>query len=209
MEKQNKDQKQEVETCGAGCGCGASGSGGRCRWIAGVVILVIAGALVARAMVKNNEAQTEDKAAADFAALPAPSEPSDDAAAKPEIADALNEIASFAELNTVAMGSAGVFIYVPGKGDSAVTSPVGVMRGAARTIEPRLHGKMGLFALKAGSPDYEQIAGQMPVPGVIALVPGGRMVPVTGEITETKLVQGFVGSVQSCGVGGCGPNGCN
>ena len=160
-------------------------------------------------MVKNNGEQAADNEATGFAALPAAEQASTpDAAARPTVAEALKEIASFADLNSVAMGSAGVFIYVPAKGGSTATSPVAVMRGAARTIEPQLRGKVGLFALKAGSPDYEQIAGQMAVPGVIALVPGGRMVPVTGEITETKLIQGFVGSVQSCGAGGCGPRGC-
>ncbi len=166
----------------------------------GVVILVITGTLVARAVLKSNGAQTEDKAKDSFAALPT---------VEPSVApDALAEIASFAELNTVAMGSAGVFIYVPGKEDSSAISSAAAMRSAAKTIEPQLRGKMGLFSLKSGSPDYEQISGQMSVPGVIALAPGGRMVPVTGEITKTKLVQGFVGSVQSCGAGGCGPKGC-
>jgi hypothetical protein len=210
MNEQNSEQKQDDAACGPGCGCGASTTSGRSRWIAGVVVLVVAGVLVARAVMKSNGAQGAGKAATGFAALPAAEQSSTpDAAATIAVTNALKEIASFAELNSVAMGSAGVFIYVPGKGDSTVTTPVDVMRGAARTIEPQLRGTMGLFALKAGSSDYEQIAGQMPVPGVIALVPGGRMVPVTGEITETKLVQGLVGSVQSCGAGGCGPSGCN
>ncbi len=69
MKKQNEDQKQEVETCGPGCGCGASGSGGRFRWIVGVVILVIAGSLTAGAVMKNDDAQPDDKAAAGFAAM--------------------------------------------------------------------------------------------------------------------------------------------
>lgn len=211
MNEQNSGQKQETAACGPGCSCGgASTSCGRSRWVAGVVVLVIAGVLVARAVVKNNRSAAADNSAVGFAAAPVVEQASaPETTANPAVAEALKEIASFAELNQVAMGSKGVFIYVPGNDASNAASPVAVMRGAARTIEPQLRGTMGLFALKTGSSDYVQIAGQMPVPGVIALVPGGRMVPVSGEITETKLIQGLVGSVQSCGAGGCGPSGCN
>ena len=41
-------------TCAAGCDCNADGSGGRVRWITGIVILIVAGGLVARAMIKDN-----------------------------------------------------------------------------------------------------------------------------------------------------------
>jgi MYXO-CTERM domain-containing protein len=209
MNEKNKDQEQGAAACGPGCSCGTSGSGGRGRWIVGVVVLLVAAALVARAMVKDNGTPVEDKSSAGFAVLSDPAQASTpDAEAKVAVTDALKEIASFAELNTVAMGSAGVFIYVPAQDESAAKSPIPVMRSAARTIEPQLRGKIGLFTLKAGSPDYQQLSQQMAVPGVLALVPGGRMVPLTGEITETKLVQGIVGSVQSCGAGGCGPSGC-
>lgn len=44
-------------TCAPGCDCNAGG-GRRARWIAGIVILVVAGVLVARAMVKDRD--TED-----------------------------------------------------------------------------------------------------------------------------------------------------
>ena len=192
----------------------------------GAIVLVIAGVLVARAAVKNESVSAApDKtdfaisqsagaapavaAETEEASLPAAKQSSaPDVAGKPAVTKVLEEIAAFSELNSVAMGSAGVFIYMPAKGDSTATSPVDVMRGAAKTIEPQLGGKVGLFALKAGSPDYEQITAQMTVPGVIAVVPGGALVPVTGEITEAKLIQGFAGSVQSCGAGGCGPSGC-
>ena len=71
MNEQNDKQKQEAGACGPGCSCGTSGSGGRGRWIVGIVILLVAGVLVARAMVKDNGAQAAP-ASAGFAALPAP-----------------------------------------------------------------------------------------------------------------------------------------
>ena len=85
------------------------------------------------------------------------------------------------------------------------------MHGAARTIEANMGGRIGIFTLKAGSPDYEQLASQMAVPGVIALTKSGGMGQATGEITEAKLIQAFVAasSVSACGPAECGPGGCN
>ncbi len=199
---------EAVSECGPGCNCGMSATGiSRGRRIAGVAVLLVAAVLVVRAVVQERTAPAESKAAAGFAVLP----PASDLAAAdvaPALTTALKEIGTFADLNTLAAGSPGVFIYVPAKEGSAASAPLAPMQGAARMIEPQLRGKITLFALKAGSSDHDQIVKQMPVPGVIVIVPGGRMVPVTGDITETKLVQGFARSAQSCGSGGCGPRGC-
>jgi hypothetical protein len=77
------------------------------------------------------------------------------------------------------------------------------MRGAARTIESKAGLKCGLFTLKAGSRDYDQIAAQMSVPGVLAMAKGRGMSAVSGDITESKLLQGFVAASSA---GGCGPS---
>jgi hypothetical protein len=76
------------------------------------------------------------------------------------------------------------------------------MKGAARMIEAQ-GKKIALFTLQPGSRDYDQIAAQMPVPGVLTIVKGRGMSAVSGEITETKLVQGFVAASSA---GGCGPS---
>jgi len=65
------------------------------------------------------------------------------------------------------------------------------MKSAARAIEAK-GMKCGLFTLKPGCADYEQIAKQMSVPGVLALVKGRGMSAVSGEVTEAKLLQGYV-----------------
>ena len=70
-------------------------------------------------------------------------------------------------------------------------------------IESKAGLKCGLFTLKAGSRDYDQIAAQMSVPGVLAMVKGRGMSAVSGDITEAKLVQGFVAASSA---GGCGPS---
>ena len=180
----------------------------------GIVILIVAGVLVARAMVKDNGLQAAPSSAG-FAALPtteqtaAPGE-----VAKPAVTDALKEIAGLSELNTVAGDTFGVFVFLPGKSETAAKAPVAQMRGAVRTIEPQLRGgKIAMFALKTGSPDYDNIAKQMAVPGVLAMVKGKGMSATSGDITETKLVQALVAasSAGGCGSasGGCGPKGCN
>ena len=207
MSEQNEAQKQEAGACGPGCSCGGKGSGSRGRWIAGVAILLIAGALVVKAVVKNNGAPAAP-APTGYASLSAPEQPpAPDAAAKPSGPDALQEIATFSELNSLATNMSGVFVFMPGKGEAAAKAPTAQITGAIRTMEPQLDGgKIGFFSLKAGSRDYEQIAAKMEVPGVLAMVKGGGMAPVSGEITETKLVEAFVAASRAGGA--CGPSGC-
>lgn len=213
MSTKNEDRKptdnmealqQEASACGPGCGCHAGGSAGRVRWIVGIVILLVAGVLVVRAMVKNNGASAAPTSTG-FAALPAPEQqPAPAAAATPSKTDTLKEIAALSELNAVAGDTVGVFVFLPGKTEATAKAPTAQIRGAARTIEPQLRGgKIGIFALKAGSRDYEQVASQMAVPGVLAMVKGGGMSAASGDITETKLVQAFAAASSA---GGCGPS---
>jgi hypothetical protein len=174
------------------------------------VILLVAGGLVVRAMVKDNgsaSVPTSDGFATPVVAPP-PSTP--DATPAKASESGLPEIAGFADLNSVAAESAGVFVFVPDRNPAAPVLPAAAMRSAARTIEPQLRGKIGIFALKAGSPDCEQLGFQMQLPGVLAMVKGGGMSAVSGEITQTKLVQAFVTASSSggCGPSGCGPSGC-
>jgi hypothetical protein len=122
--------------------------------------------------------------------------------------DTVKEIASFSELNTVAADKFGVFLILPGKSEASSKAPTAQILGAVRTIEPQLRGggKIGIFTLKVGSPDHEQVvASKIAVPGVLALVKGAGMSATSGDITETKLVQAFVAASRT---GGCGPSGC-
>jgi len=213
MNEQNAEQKQDAGTCGAGCDCEAPGPGARWRWIVGLIVLVAASALVARAMLKNNGVQTAPSSAG-FAALPGSEQTSEpEATVTPVVPEASKEIAALSELNAVAGDTVGVFVFLPGKTEETATMPTAILEGAARTMEPQLRGgKIGIFTLRVDSQDYEQVASQTTVPGVLAMVKGGRMVPITGDITETKLIQGFVSASSEgggCGPSGCGPRGCN
>ncbi|MBU4200706.1 MAG: hypothetical protein KKG09_03465 [Verrucomicrobia bacterium] len=213
--------KQEAAACGPGCGCHAAGPSGRIRWIVGAVIILAAGALVARAMIKNNNA-TAEKTATDFVSMSTAGQASAPAVGAvsatnetPTATDtiAVQEIGALSDLNKVAADTGGVFVFLAGKNEPTVKAPLTPMRSAARTIESQARVKIGLFMLKMGSRDYEQIATQMPVPGVLAVVKGRGMSAVSGEITEPKLIQGFIAASRTGGCGpssaGCGPADCN
>jgi len=201
--------KQQAAACGPGCGCHATGTPGKMRWVLGVIVLIAAGTLVARAVIKSNGASAQTPAAG-FATLAISNQTS---APAPVASDAIaeKEISGLSELNTVAANLDAVFVFLPGKGKTDSKAATSQIRDVARKIEAQAHNKIGIFKLKTNSPDYEPIAAQLSLPGVLALVKGGGMVPVTGEITEAKLIQAFVraSSAGGCGAGGCGPRGCN
>jgi len=211
-----ESQKQQASDCAPGCGCHSTGSLGRKRMIVGTIVLLVAVALVARAVITTNTAPSQPDAAAFTSPIVAqtPSAetgPATSPVATAETADTFvaKEIGAFAELNTLAAASDAVFVYVPGKNGTSSNPPATAMQSAANRIRSQ-GAKIGLFTLKAGTRDYEQIAAQMSVPGVLALVKGKGMSAVSGEVTETKLIQGYVAasSAGGCGPGGCGPAGC-
>ena len=220
--------QQPASDCESGCDCHAPGASGKTRWVLGAIVLVAAGALVVRALIKGNGASAQASArtfvAAPVAQAPAPalkgSSPlaqttalESNLGASPGTAGTGigTPIAAFSELDTVAANTDAVFIFLPGKDGAAPNPPSTTMLGAARTLESK-GIKCGLFILKAGSPDYGRMASQVSVPGVLAMVKGHGMNAISGEITETKLVQGFVAASRAGGCGpasgGCGPSGC-
>ena len=182
--------KQEASACGPGCGCHTVGPSSRSRWVVGVIVLVAAGVLVARAVVRNNDA-TADAATSGFASVTTTPQTPPPASEAPT---AVKEIAALSELNTVAVDTDAVFVFLPRKGDAPGAMPIAPIQGAVRTIESRANSKVGIFALNASAPEYAQLAVQVAVPGVIAMVKGRGMSAVSGEITEAKLVQAFVGA---------------
>jgi len=188
--------KQEAAACGAGCGCHTSGAGGKMRRVLGTIVLVAAGVLVVRAVIKTNRASAETPAIGFATTAFAEQTPA------PTTSDtvAIKEIGALAELNTVATNMTGVFVFVPGKDDTTAKAQVSQIRDAARKIEAKAPNKVGIFTLKATSPDYEKVAAQLAGPGVLAMVKGRGMSTVSGELTETKLVQAYV---KASSAGGC------
>lgn len=207
--------KQQAEGCGAGCGChSGDGACGKARWVICAIVLIAAGVLVVRAMTKPEVAATQ--ATAGTFALPAAATAEASPANAPATgasqvpADSVGTlIASFAELNTIAASTTAVFVYLPGTESTSAKAPAATLQAAVRTLEAQ-GAKCALFTLRTGSPDYTKLGPEATTPGVLALVRGKGMSAVSGEITETKLVQGYVAAANAggCGPSGCGPSGC-
>lgn len=218
--------EQQTGGCGAGCGCHSAGKTGGPRVLITAIVLIVAGVLVVRAMNKAAPA-SPDAGTSAFAtpvvasattALATPNAsravpvtdvatPASTEAVQPTAAIVGAPIGAFAELNTVAVHTDAVFVYLPGKQPGSAQAPASMMQAAVAAIESKGGAKCGLFTLTPGSADYDQLDGQIAMPGVLAMVKGRGVIPVTGEITETKLIQGYVAasSAGGCGSGGCGP----
>jgi len=217
-EKQPSDNtellKQQAPACGPECGCHAPGPSGRKRWIVGVIVLIAAAAFVARAVTKNHETSPV-KTASGFATVstcdqaPAPdavsASPSID---EPTTSEAIlgKEITALSDLNAIAGSKDAVFVFLPGKSGTPAKAPTEQVRGAAMKLETTLGTKIGIFTLKTSSRDYEQFAKASALPGVLAMVKGRGMNTVTGDITEAKLIQGYV-AASRVGGSGCCPSG--
>ena len=173
-------------------------------------MLAAAGVLVVKGMIKSDKGSTQ--AAAEGFANPAATQAAGGADTKAEAAAAEEKtvgttLGAFAELNTAAAKTDAVFVFLPGKEGTTSKAPSAPMKAAVRTMEGK-GIKCGLFTLKPGTRDYEQVAKQMAVPGVLAMVKGRGMSAVSGEVTEAKLLQGYVaaGSAGGCGAGSsCAP----
>ncbi len=208
-----KDTKVQDAGCGSGCACTSGGSPRRVRVIIGILVIGITTVLVAWAIIKSNQTEPQTPSAtftASGIAQPLGAE-SGPAAQETDVSrpteSVVTEIDTLADLNTMAAATDAVFVFLPGIGGEP---PVAQMKSAAATIGAR-GSSVGIFMLKKTAPEYKSIAVQVPVPCVLAMVKGRSAAPVTGEITETKLVQGFVtaSSAGSCGPSGCGPVDCN
>jgi hypothetical protein len=191
--------KQQAAGCGPGCGCNATGKPSKKRWVIGAIVLAAAGVMVVRAALKNDGASNQ-------AAAPAFTDPvavatnSNATVSAPETMVGTT-LGAFSELNTVAIKTDAVFIYLPAKESGSVTALAATMNRAANTIESNAGKKCGLFTLKPDSPDYARVAAQVSLPAVLAIVKGRGMSGISGDITETKLVQGYLAasSASACG----------
>jgi hypothetical protein len=119
------------------------------------------------------------------------------------------DLDSLASLNKVAADADVVFVLLAARdqlNDKAITKEI---EAAARKIISN-GSKVLAFRLKETAPDYANLAKQVSVPSVLAMVKGRGMSAVSGEINETKLVQAFVAASRpsGCGPAGCGPTDC-
>jgi hypothetical protein len=111
-------------------------------------------------------------------------------------------IGALSELDSMEKEMRAVFLFVPGK-DGAAARPLS-MSSAKRSIEAEWGIKIGLFDLKPGSRDYDELAAKMSLPGVLVILKGGARCAISGDLTETNLIRGFTAAVNA---GACCPLG--
>ena len=204
--------------CGSGCACGTS-SGGKKTKIAVslIVLLAVASIFIYKAATAKDNASnnTAAKDGAAFAfAQPAPntipgtaSQPA--AIATPDAAKAGQKVGEYLkslnDLNEVAVTQDAVFIFIPSpKNDLADDNTNTAVLAAQRTLKSNKI-TLGLYTLPSSAPDYSAMSEQVQAPAILVACRGKGMAVVSGDITETKLVQAFV---EASSAGGCGPSGC-
>ena len=114
-------------------------------------------------------------------------------------------LSAIAELNTLADKLDTVFLVIPSK-DNVPTAKetVALLTSAERTLNAK-GLSTGIFTLQTSSPDYPDVAAKVTPPGIAVLSKGGGIGFVSGEISESNLMQAYVASARK---GGCGPGGC-
>ncbi|HUU40142.1 MAG TPA: hypothetical protein VMW42_04300 [Desulfatiglandales bacterium] len=113
---------------------------------------------------------------------------------------------SLSDLNKVALSQDAVFIFIPRAKDEAVQSEANEAVVAAQQSLKRSNIKVGLYTLSTNSPDYTGIEKQVQTPAILVVTKGRGMAAVSGELTETKLLQTFIATSRA---GGCGPSSCS
>lgn len=116
------------------------------------------------------------------------------------------DLESLDALNEIALNQDAVLILIPsGAGETADKPTRAAMRAAQETLNRRKLA-VGTYTLRANSPNYAGISARLPVPAVLVGSRGRGVAAVSGEITETRLLQ----ALAACSSGGCcGASGCN
>jgi len=193
------------EGCGPGCDCGKPSGNKKAKTvICLIVLLAICGIFVYKATSAKQGAPTITETA--FAA-PIVNQATGQEPAVKSVEDKKNVgevIDSLASLNKLAINQDAVFIFIPANGNEIVKKEV---LDAIASAEQKLKSsniRIGLYTLQfSPSKEYASIAAQLPLPGMLVMSKGRGMGSVSGEITETKLLQAYVTSSRA---GGCGPS---
>ncbi|WAC07213.1 MAG: arsenite efflux transporter metallochaperone ArsD [Thermodesulfobacteriota bacterium] len=112
---------------------------------------------------------------------------------------------SLSDLNKVALSQDAVFIFIPREKDEAVKDQTkDAVLSAQKTLKTNKIN-LGIYTLPVSSPDYSKISTQVQAPAILVASKGKGMAAVTGDVTESKLLQAFTATSRA---GGCGPSSC-
>ena len=195
------------QSCGPDCACNAKRTlSPRTRLILfSIIMIAAAGAFGASLLKKSHSADTTRPptyaaAIAANAALPAsgPTSPSANRSATAKTFS-IAPLASLASLDTLARETDGVFIVLVNS-DAEMTRPLRQeIAAAAATIDSR-GMRMAAYQLSAASTDFAALKTQMQLPGVLVAAKGKGMRSVpAGDLTQTKLLQAWLGAMQPSG----------
>lgn len=212
----SQENADNIQSCCGGGSCCSSGSDGQGRgWkmVVFILIVIAAGAVLARSFLRksNSDAcqsqQTFPSIQAEFK-NEIPSVTDNTAKQETSVKDApvlwKAELDSLASLNKVAADTDAVFVFLAAEDRQDNRNIISQIEAAAKTINA--DGiRVSAFKLNKTAPDYAQLAKQFPVPSVLAMVKGRGMSAVSGQISETKLVQAYV--TASRPASGCCPSG--
>ncbi len=214
--KAGKENLEDSRACcpsasasGDCCSPGSS-SGKTWKMLVFLIIVLAAGIVLARSLIsKSNSANNQTQQS--FAAIQ-PEGKSDtsselNAASKSDKAAPTiwgPELDSLASLNKVAADTDAVFILLAADDQQGNQTTADEVEAAAKKIQAG-GTRVSAFTLKKGGPDYAQLASQFSLPCVLAMVKGRGASGVSGQITETKLLQAFV--TASRPASGCCPPG--
>ena len=220
---------------GGSCCSGGSDTGRKSwKLLIFIVIVVAAGAVLARSFMKKSDSTTDQGQGAFAAIQPqeksdvssplttvAEQAPADskgttggpsaaNALEKTQVADnapltfSPKPLDSLASLSKIAPTTDAVFILLGSKNQLDAQPITSQVEAAAKKIQAG-GIRISAFTLSQNAPSYAQLAKQFPVPSVLAMVKGRGASGVSGEITETKLIQAFV--TASRPASGCCPPG--
>lgn len=234
-----------TESCGpeCSCSCGTSSTGKKMKLAAClIVLLLVAGILIYKAYGTKNvssgsakesgfaitQAEPKSMPANNSDVLAVASEKqaatiavTDTKQAAPvtdtiQISRKIGEsLDSLSSLNKVALSQDTVFVFIPAaKSEFADDATKNAVIAAQHALKAK-NINIGLYTLPGSSPDYAALSAQVQAPAILVATKGKGMAVVSGEVTETKLLQAYMASARSGGCGpsssGCGPSsgGCN
>jgi len=219
-ENEQVGEPEGESCCDSTCSCNARGLSTKAKIAIclAVAVAAVAVVLLGSARRAGTETKTESFAAAPAVAAPIATPATGTPPAPPAAKQASAAVwgptlTSLASLNEEAADKDAVFIFVPakdGKQTGAIREQVAV---ATKQAQSRGQ-KVTAYTLSSDAKEYADITGQVPAPCVLAMAKGAGAVPVSGEITDAKLLAALVTASRpsSCGPSGCGPgasSGCN
>ncbi len=194
------------------CPPDSSSSGKSWKMLVFLVIVVAAGGVLAHSLI-NKSNSTNDQTQQLFSTIqpegksdtPLPLNTAIKAEVSNEAAPTLwrPELDSLASLNKVAADTDAVFVFLSDASQEDKQAITKEIEAAGKKIQSGGY-RISAFGLSENAPNYAQLAKQFPIPCVMAIVKGRGASVVSGEITETKLVEAFV--MASRPTSGCCPS---